>query len=202
MESSCKIVNVVKVSRSLLVPRIFNTVQTRHFSSTSTSHLPRQINDRITKLPDIKTISGDIDIDGIHRFDLDTLETAEWTKELLLSMQNDTHDKAPTNTFIQPNKDIPLCFESKHEFLYDFSKPASTRCPVKLHVRVSELGLTKQQNHTLLVLVGKAYDPYTGVITLSREDEEYPHENNQLLLMQTFDTLLEHVKVNRIYYVY
>jgi hypothetical protein len=36
----------------------------------------------------LKPLTGNLDVDGLHRYDLDLLETVEWSKELLLKMKH------------------------------------------------------------------------------------------------------------------
>ncbi|KAI9203451.1 mitochondrial ribosomal subunit protein-domain-containing protein [Polychytrium aggregatum] len=127
-------------------------------------------------------IVGNMDQDGLSRFDLDFTETCEWTKELLLKMK---HDHALLKSFHKEYRPRNLkdgqvvCVETTHRFTYDFSKPQPKNSAVSLHARVSELGLSPKEHHKFLLLSGSDYDPYTDVVTLTRteEDSAYVRKN-------------------------
>ncbi|KAJ1535232.1 37S ribosomal protein S24, mitochondrial [Cladochytrium tenue] len=119
----------------------------------------------------------------MHRFDLDFFETAHWVKGLLLRMKE---DQVPTvvNTF-DVTRPRPAAFRSARTFAYDFSRPAPPPSRLSLLARAADLvppaapASGKQQNggrlHKLLLLAGRRYDPFTGVLTLRLADDWAPH---------------------------
>jgi hypothetical protein len=168
------------------------------FFSTQARLLMRKTGEaRTASLPEIAEISGDIDKDGIHRFELDLLESAEWTKNLLESMATD-HGKLKKlhKPFVAPTKDSPLCFKTTRFFTYDFTKRPSQVHPVSLLVKVSELGLKEDQHRKLLLIAGDYYDPAADVITLESSAEGNSIQDNKATLLDVFKNLLSEAKVS------
>lgn len=156
-------------------------MQYRSFASSSVAFARRRLKfaDSSSGLgaDALSRITGNINLDGLHRYDLDFLETADWVKKLLLKMKTDlTPDVA--NTFSSETS-YPLAFQSTQKFTYDFTVPNPTPIRTRLLARVDGLGLTtREQIHKLLVLAGDAYDPYQGVITLFLHENEIVAKNS------------------------
>ncbi|KAI8820854.1 mitochondrial ribosomal subunit protein-domain-containing protein [Fimicolochytrium jonesii] len=118
----------------------------------------------------VKALTGNLAVDGVHRYELDFLETAEWVKELLVKMRDDQGMlKDLSRPFTPPTPHHTLIVETRDRFTYDFTQPAPVDTDVKLHVPVAGLNLDAQQRHKLLLLAGQNYDPYIDVITLKKE---------------------------------
>lgn len=141
----------------------------------------------------LNDVTGNIDVDGLHRFELDWLETAQWTKDLLLSMQNDRNAlQKMAKTFVPPSKLNPICLNSRISHLYDFSLRPTTKFPVDLMVKVDDLSLKSEEMHKFLILVGDLYDPTTRILKLSRDAE---HSDNAVALSTILDDLIKEAKV-------
>ncbi|KAJ3156939.1 37S ribosomal protein S24, mitochondrial [Geranomyces michiganensis] len=119
-------------------------------------------------------LTGDIDKDGVHRFEMDFLETAQWVKEMLYRMKDDQAMLASKARPYTPTSSSthPLCFQTSTLATYDFSNPAPYNTRVVLHVRVADLALEPQRRHQLLLLAGDRYDPYTDVVTMEAETSD------------------------------
>ena len=127
---------------------------------------------RVPLLPVISNITGDIDNDGLHRFELDWYETAEWTKSLLESMRDDRELLAKKQKeFIPYSQNTPLCFKKTAYHSFDFSKRPATHHPATLLVKVSELQLKPDERRRFLLLAGEYYDPELDVVTLDADIE-------------------------------
>ncbi|KAJ3006172.1 37S ribosomal protein S24, mitochondrial [Thoreauomyces humboldtii] len=101
------------------------------------------------------------------------METAGWVKEMLVRMKEDQAMlKSKARPFTAPTHSTPLCFQHTDLHTYDFTQPPPRNTRVSLHVRVSDLDLPPAQRHKLLLLAGDAFDPYLGVITMTRETED------------------------------
>ncbi|KAJ3201627.1 hypothetical protein HDU82_007972 [Entophlyctis luteolus] len=88
----------------------------------------------------IEPLSGDWNTDGMHRYELDLLETTEWTMSLLADMQAPLPEE-----FVPPRKVFAqgIVIQKASEFHYELDKHAHNgdegKCPMKLHVQVSRL---------------------------------------------------------------
>ncbi|KAJ3030608.1 37S ribosomal protein S24, mitochondrial [Rhizophlyctis rosea] len=119
------------------------------------------------------SITGRFEEDGLTRYEVDFLETAAWTKDLLLKMKN---AGAEVEAFTPPPSSQPLCINLKDIHRYDFTLPNHSDVQHKTHVTLSvsikDLDLTPKQRHKLLLLAGNAYDPYKDVITFEQHTKK------------------------------
>ena len=170
------------------------------FFSTQARLLMRKAGEsRAPNLPEISEISGDVDKDGLHRFELDLFETAEWTKNLVETMAADSEKLKKLNKpFIAPTENTPLCFKTTRFFTYDFTKRPNQIHPVSLLVKVSELSLKDDQRRKLLLLTGDYYDPVTDVITLESDAEGNSTNDNKAILLDVFRKLISEAKVSHL----
>jgi hypothetical protein len=125
---------------------------------------------------ELETLTGNLDVDGINRYELDFIEAADFTGDLLLKMQNDTEKLKSLHKEFEPKGDI--CIEFREDYTYDFSKPAPINSQTKVHVKVSSVVENGHQRHTLLLLAGKQYSPYTDTITLVDETNDSEKQND------------------------
>ncbi|KAI9003212.1 mitochondrial ribosomal subunit protein-domain-containing protein [Gaertneriomyces semiglobifer] len=165
--------SLLRIARRL--PGFCQTGPLRSFSTTTHSLARRRPNagERRDEL-DFTAITGDLNKDGLHRYELDFMETAKWVKDLLVAMKQDANTlKAMHVPFKAPNtKSTPLCVQFTDRHTYDFTQPQPRNTKVTFHLRVSDLGLTDVQRHKFLLLAGKLYDPYTDVVTVRSETDE------------------------------
>jgi hypothetical protein len=145
----------------------------------------------------IESLSGDVDKDGLDRFEVDWFETSEWTRDLLESMMNDAeYLKSMTKPYSAV--DVlrnPLCVKSVREYTYDFSKPQSTGREVEVMFDVDGLGLSENEKHKLLVLAGDLYDREQNIVALKRDDGDV------IELSRVVDELINEVKVIDILFI-
>ena len=125
---------------------------------------------------ELQTLTGDLDKDGVSRYELDFIEAAEFTGDLLSKMANDTDKLRALYKPFEPKGDI--CIEFQDEYNYDFSKPSPVNCQAKVHVKVPAVVDKPPERHTLLLLAGKRYNPYTDTITLVDETSDAEKQND------------------------
>lgn len=90
-------------------------------------------------------------------------------------------------------------------FTFDFTKPKSANSTVKLHLDLDKLfeAFNEKQKHSLLLLAGDLYDPFTNSITLTSKAEEleqtsnleYDRHQNIMKLANQLNLLLKNAKV-------
>ncbi|KAI9092170.1 mitochondrial ribosomal subunit protein-domain-containing protein [Phlyctochytrium arcticum] len=176
----------------------------RGFSSSSPT-FARKLggqNERRGGDKDIATITGDLDKDGVHRFEMDFLETAEWTKDLLLKMQNDVDMlKEKLKPYEAPPAEHVVTTYTDR-YAYDFTQPLPYDTRVVLQVQSAKLNLSDPEKHKFLLLAGKSYDPYSDVITLEVEtgesartgDAKADREENRLALARRLEAMIKQAK--------
>ena len=125
---------------------------------------------------ELQTLTGDLDKDGVSRYELDFIEAAEFTGDLLSKMAIDSDKLRALYKPFEPKGDI--CIEFQDEYKYDFSKPSPVNCQVKVHVKVPAVIDNLTERHTLLLLAGKRYNPYTDTITLVDETSDSEKQND------------------------
>ncbi|EGF82415.1 hypothetical protein BATDEDRAFT_86631 [Batrachochytrium dendrobatidis JAM81] len=120
-----------------------------------------------TGIPSIP-LTGDLDVDGLTRFEIDFMETADWVKTSLLKMKHAKKDLAHLHKPFEPATPTkPICVKYTERYTYDFTRPPPVNNAVALQVRVADLGLTPPQKHKFLLLAGKAYDPYMDLVSMA-----------------------------------
>ena len=142
-------------------------------------------------------LTGNLSSDGLHRYELDFFETAEWTQDLLVKMQDDTFEISEYQ-----HKDQPLCFQFNTHHQYDFTRPPPINNSVKLWSSVSMLPLNAQERHNFLLIAGKAYDPRSDTVCLIPEEtvdappqETCSRQENVNHLSQTLDRMIQAARV-------
>ncbi|KAI8586659.1 mitochondrial ribosomal subunit protein-domain-containing protein [Geranomyces variabilis] len=183
-----------------------NRIATRQFSVSATLLAPKPAGagPRQRDEAGFSALTGDIEKDGVHRFEMDFLETAQWVKEMLHKMKDDQkmlQSKARPYT-PKPPSSHPLCFQTSTLATYDFSTPAPYNTRVLLHVRVADLALEPARRHQLLLLAGDRYDPYTDVVTMEAETSDVARtgnmtadrDKNKETLRSAFAAMLEEAK--------
>ncbi|KAI8808894.1 hypothetical protein BJ742DRAFT_806783 [Cladochytrium replicatum] len=119
------------------------------------------------------TLSGNTARDGLNRYQLDFVETAEWVKNMLLKLKTDApllkaqHHLNARETESQ----IPvICLESSEKFTYDFTQPPPTSTSARLHVRVANLTeLDAAQSHKFRLLTGNLYNPRNDTVVFDSD---------------------------------
>ncbi|KAJ3330812.1 37S ribosomal protein S24, mitochondrial [Blyttiomyces sp. JEL0837] len=151
--------------------------QHRQFSSTPASLARRRVKvsegGGPSKADDYMALSGFVNKDGLHRFELDFYETADWSQKLTGK---------------------PLVFVSSKTHTYDFTQPSPPSDRQKLLVHVGLLKLAPEVKHKFLLLAGKTYDPYEDVMTLKLEENavvEAGSMQERLELVEKFEAVLK-----------
>jgi hypothetical protein len=148
----------------------------------------------VTSIDTIAPITGDIDKDGLNRYELDFMEQATVVKELLLKLQKDQ---------FQPKKfekKGSICLQVNSSFEFD---KKSTEKSYLLHVPLDALSIDKKQRHSLILLVGKRFDPYTNSFTLQGNSKPELQEILDKLLTESTRDLsdirvdLRHVRIRK-----
>lgn len=175
-----------------------HTPVNRLFSTSTLSMYPRAAANisRVPELLNVAKITGDVDRDGVNRFELDTIETTLWTRSLLQAMKDDNkHLLLVGNKFTTPVTD-PICIETQHSFTYDFSKPPTgeDECAT-IHIKVDKLNLTKIQVDRLVLLAGNTYSKELDLISMKSNKENATYEQNTNALFKTYTRLLDAAKV-------
>ncbi|KAL3894821.1 MAG: hypothetical protein SGCHY_005049 [Lobulomycetales sp.] len=127
---------------------------------------------RQSKSTTISQLTGNIDNDGLNPYELDLLETADWTTRLLTCMEKDGKTLEKSIRPFTPPPANALCFQTTRTFSYDFSKPPipSHFSPVRLHFRVGESSVSNpSQTHKLKLLADTSYNPVTDSITWEKD---------------------------------
>ncbi|KAJ3207760.1 37S ribosomal protein S24, mitochondrial [Dinochytrium kinnereticum] len=154
-------------------------------------------------MDDYKPISGSLSKDGLNRYDLDFLETADWVKGLLLKMEEDGKNHVAStaaDTPLEQQTPEPLVFSYINKYIYDFTQkpPSEDDVLVTLRVHVSSLGLTPEERHKFLLLTQSMYDPYQDVVTIKPEknvdQEGESHACKRLKLVRVLDAFLTEAK--------
>lgn len=101
---------------------------------------------------------------GETRYDIDFLETLDWTTELL-----DTKLEIDVKEFIPLRK--PIIVMKTDYYSVDFTKPPKEK-EEKIGLVVDEMKLSKAKRHGLLVLAGKRFDPLTGLVIIKKGEIE------------------------------
>ncbi|RKO99707.1 hypothetical protein CXG81DRAFT_27549 [Caulochytrium protostelioides] len=139
---------------------------------------------------DFTPMTGEIDVDGVHSFDMDLLETIDWTKTLIGAMQDAPAALEPAQKAFarqkadgavrRPGAQYPLSLQTASHFQYDFSKPPPATTLLTLRFRVADVfsatGAAKdatpqqlaEQRRVAKLVLGEAYDAHTDVATLSK----------------------------------
>ncbi|KAL2912459.1 28S ribosomal protein S35, mitochondrial [Polyrhizophydium stewartii] len=131
---------------------------------------------RGTDFANIQTLTGDLETDGLHRYEVEFFETAEWVKTAIRKMQTAEKDLAALHKpFVAPTSAQPVVVKYTDRYTYDFTKPPPVNNAVTLQVRVANLGLSAEQRHKFLLLAGSTYDPYLDVVTL--HDAKEPQDS-------------------------
>ncbi|KAJ1534625.1 hypothetical protein HK096_003670 [Nowakowskiella sp. JEL0078] len=126
----------------------------------------------------LKKLTGNFNIDGLSRYDVDFLETVSWTKNLMEKMKHDLKvlqtqaEEAAEKHAYAPSEVNSVCFQNHELLTYDFSRPVPETESDLLHCRISTLNLTPEQKTRLIVLSGSAYNPNKDVVTLKLSDDE------------------------------
>ncbi|KAH6566611.1 hypothetical protein BASA50_000891 [Batrachochytrium salamandrivorans] len=120
-------------------------------------------------LPSIP-LTGNLDVDGLHRFEIDLMETADWVKAALIKMKHARKNLSALHKPFEPSSPAkPLCVQYTERYTYDFTRPPPINNAIQLQVRVADLGLTSQERHRFLLLAGTTYDPYLDVVSMRSE---------------------------------
>ncbi|KAI8919184.1 mitochondrial ribosomal subunit protein-domain-containing protein [Powellomyces hirtus] len=152
---------------------------------------------------DFAQLTGDLQTDGVHRYELDFLETVQWVKQLLIKMEDDQELlKSKSRPYTPHSSTQPLCFQYSDNTKYDFTKPQPYNTKITMHVKISTLDLTPAQRHQLLLLAGKTYNPYLDVVSVSAEtsdvartgDATKDREINKAQLREEFLRMLDEAK--------
>ncbi|KXS09787.1 hypothetical protein M427DRAFT_38421 [Gonapodya prolifera JEL478] len=113
---------------------------------------------------EIVDLTGNLAEDGLDRYQLDFLETAEWVKDVLLKMKNDAPtlaEKKQKAPFV-PEPSRIFTYHTTTTFDFDFTIPhhqhasgpdRSVTVSFRVSDAVAHLGLSKEQHHKLLLLV-------------------------------------------------
>lgn len=159
--------------------------------TSSTLFFPRAsslFSESTPKLIEFNRVSNQ-DSDGYHRFDIDFYETTEWSMNLLERMSL-MKQEPPTPFTLKPH-----CFQSRHEFRFDFSKPPSKLKPVFLHVNVKKLRMNETEKKRLAVIAGESYSENHGIVSVECKRESASHQTNILQLSRLFLGLVDSAKV-------
>lgn len=144
-------------------------------------------------------VTGNPEFDGLNKYELDFLETAEWTKSLLLKMKNELpgiaqqQGRQPKEAFNATERGY-LCFQTTQVETFDCTSmpQIEKKAQVKLFVSVGRVSppLSPEERHRLLLLAGELYDPATDTIQL--KSSKMPHQaQNKRYLADMWSTLLE-----------
>ncbi|TPX32810.1 hypothetical protein SmJEL517_g04135 [Synchytrium microbalum] len=142
-------------------------------------------------------LTGDINKDGMHRYELDFVETASWCRRILESMRDDVQtlkDKAKPLQLPTTESSPLVAIQTRTQHAYDFSKPPIPDTSVTLHLLVSELGLSQSQHHKLALLCGdELYNQTTGILSLT-ESSSHKTSINRELVADKVKKLIEEAK--------
>ncbi|TPX65542.1 hypothetical protein SpCBS45565_g05086 [Spizellomyces sp. 'palustris'] len=127
---------------------------------------------------DFAALSGDTAADGLHRYELDFVETAKWTRDLLLKMKKDVEMLKGKHRPFSPPPTSHIVTTYYDSYTYDFTQPPPYSTKVTVQVKVGTLPLTPAQRHKFLLLAGENYDPYSDVVAMSAETSEVAATGN------------------------
>lgn len=91
---------------------------------------------------------------GLHRYELDFIETAEWTKDLLQSLHEDRASLTKMYRKYEETEN-PICVFETDFYTFDFSKkkPSSEQY---FGIKASRLGLSESEKHAFLLIAGRS----------------------------------------------
>ncbi|KAJ3221053.1 37S ribosomal protein S24, mitochondrial [Clydaea vesicula] len=145
-------------------------------------------------------LTGNLDKDGVHPYEMDLIENVDFVNKILCKMQTDLPKlKAFNNNFISENNHKNrLCFKYQEKFDFDFSKPPRKEYEkvVTLMFKVDDLDLTDKQKHKFILLCEKTFNPLNGVITWKKDGlkDGLTELENAYWLADCFDRVYENVK--------
>ena len=134
---------------------------------TNFTKFPRKYNPFLTykDLP-VSKITGSSQ-DGLHKYEVDFLETAEWTTKALNLVNS-------FNLDVKQDSKIPLnsslCFQTVQEHIYDYTIPQPLNNSVILLVKVNNLPVSENIKHVLKLICGKYYNSRTDLIKINSKD--------------------------------
>lgn len=157
---------------------------------------PRKYNPFLTpkELVSVK-LTGNYSKDGLGKYDVDFLETLEWTSKSIKSLQS---VKPIKNTF-KKGKEY-MCFQIKEEYKYDYTKPQPRNNSCVLLVKVNELPTEIAGKENISLLLEK-FISKNGVLRLDPTDlvgapcqETCTLEDNMVFLSKKFLEMLDFSK--------
>ncbi|TPX38505.1 hypothetical protein SeMB42_g06697 [Synchytrium endobioticum] len=147
-----------------------------HRLHTSPAHLARRRPIRADNTPPaaaVQPLTGDIDKDGLHKYELDFFETASWTHDLLKSMRDDIPTPRRTPPYMHALHATPrnpvVAIQTTALHTYDFASPPAENTAVVVHVNINEMGLSMPQRRKLKLLAMHSFDEECGVLSLKEE---------------------------------
>jgi len=172
----------------------------RKFSSSS-HQLARQKRSAFSPTPnDYSALTGNSSIDGLDRYQVEFLETAMWTREILEAMRDD----APTmqqwaKPWKRPGGSLRIKTTTVHEYDITLPDPDARNVEAVMQVDLDAFwtasGLTQADQQTkFLILAGDLYDPRTNTVTLECSRFEFRAQNVKWL-SDTLDKFIAEAKV-------
>lgn len=124
--------------------------------------------DEKLKIKSYRPVTGEIENDGLTRYEQDFFETLEWVKILALKVQNDELPKSPGVY----NPEGCLVIQKTREVTYDFSRvPVPDEEVFILDMNKLPAEITPIQRHYLLLICKDRFDAYTNTVTFLSSDE-------------------------------
>ena len=150
--------------------------------------------DELYEAPEFDSLTGDPTRDGLDRYELDFVETGEWTKRLLTAMQEDVEKLAGMHRPFSKriDKGVEVSVGTTDYFTYDFSKHGREATTVSMALGLAGLRTeaNKDKLHKLLLLTSDQYDAVLDVVTLTEtveaQDSVSP-SNDRLQCLKTLD---------------
>jgi hypothetical protein len=118
------------------------------------------------KQAEFPAVTGDVNVDGLTRYEIDIWETSIWVKELIQMVQNDT---LPTATKWTPPS-LPLVVQKTCTKSFDFAQKPVDDSHTYI-IDMSKLEVTPTQRHFMLLLCKDKYDLTHNVIRLHSAKE-------------------------------
>ncbi|KAJ3193477.1 acetyl-CoA synthetase [Irineochytrium annulatum] len=159
-----------------------------------------------------KALTGSINDDGLNRYEVDLLETADWVKRMLLVMRDQhtvpelTEEQLAAREEAGKKPHPALIFTYPRIYTYDFTMDNAKHGDEGMCLLVHVSSLLKNESaavrHKFLLLAGDRYNPYEDVVKLSRPPDDKvrdsltwrSHAAERLYLVRLLNRILKEAK--------
>jgi hypothetical protein len=150
-----RVINLQSLQRFSTIPNQLNKLKKRVVPQGRKRHAP-----------EFPAVSGNIELDGLTRYEQDFFETCSWVKALFEKVHNDS---LPNNTNFIKNKS-EILVEKTTFYPYDFTLPLQP--PIMQYIiDLDQINLKPHQRHFMLLLCKDKLDVYKNIIVLSTLQE-------------------------------